>query len=123
MPNPSAEPWFDGYRDALALLHVDGVHVAYLAMKVELMRAGLLLRPAARVWFLLTRLDGSHDLIQEDYAPWTYVCELRQGGITWASRGGEVTYEVRWLQGDERRDAWGRYGILEDVGAYMGGAQ
>lgn len=123
MHNPAAEPWLDEYRDAIASLHRDGAHVAYLATKVEPMRAGLLLRPAARVWLLLTRLDGSHDPIQEDYEPWYYISELRDGGITWASPSGAVEYEVKWLGGDERREVWGRYGILEDVGAYMGGVQ
>ena len=123
MPNPAAEPWLDEYRDALASLHIGGAHVAYLATKVEPMRAGLLLRPAARVWLLLTRLDGSRDPIQEDYEPWYYLSELAEGGINWASPGGEVVYEVRWLEGEQRDEAWGRYGIIEAVGAYMGGAQ
>ena len=106
-----------------ASLDVDGAHVAYLATTVEPMRAGLLLRRQARVWLLLTRLDGSHEPIQEDYAPWHHVRELVEGGISWASPGGEVGYEVKWLEGDQRREAWGRYGIIDDVGAYMGGVQ
>lgn len=123
MRDPRAEPWLDEYRDAIASLHVDGAHVAYLATKVEPMRAGLLLRRAVRVWFLLTRLDGSREPIQEDYDPWVYIPELGEGGITWASQGGDVDYDVTWLQGDERRDAWVRYGIIDDVGAYMGGVE
>lgn len=123
MPNPRTEPWLDEYRDAVASLHVDGALVAFLATKVESMRAGLLLRRAARVWLLLTWLDGSRDPIQEDYAPWFYIPGLKEGGISWASPGGDVAYEVRWLESDERRDTWGRYGIVEDVGAYMGGAR
>lgn len=123
MNNPWTGPWLEEYRDAVASLHEDSAHVAYLATKVESMRAGLLLRRQGRVWLLLTRLDGSYDPIQEDYAPWFYISELRQGRITWASSGGDVEYEVRWLEGEQRRDAWGRYGIIEDVGAYMGGVQ
>ena len=123
MHNPQAEPSLKEFHDAVASLHIGGAHVAYLATKVESMRAGLLLRRQAWVWLLLTRLDGSHEPIQEDYAPWYYIRELMEGGINWASRGGYVEYEVRWLEGDERREAWGRYGIIEAVGAYMGGVQ
>ena len=117
-----AEPALDKYRDAVASLHLNGTHVGYLATKVERMRAGLLLRRRDTVWLLLTRLDGSRDrdAIQEDYAPWYYLSELEDGHINWAGPEGYVHYQVRWLMGDERRDAWDRYGIVEEVGAYMG---
>ena len=123
MRTPRAEPSLDEHCDAVASLHVDGAHVACLAPKVESMRADLLLRRQARVWLLLTRLDGSRDPIQEDYAPWYYITELQEGGINWASSGGYVAYEVTWFEGDGRRDAWSRYGIVDDVGAYMGGTR
>lgn len=117
-----AEPALEKYRDAVASLHLNGTHAGYLATKVEGMRTGFLLRRQARVWFLLTHVDGSRDLdaIQEDYSPWTYVSELQNDRITWASAEGDVEYQVRWLTGAERRDAWDRYGIAEEVGAYMG---
>ncbi|WP_369054901.1 hypothetical protein [Kineococcus terrestris] len=118
-----AEPTLDRYRDAVASLHLNGTHLGYLATKVEPMRAGLLLRRAERVWLLLTRLDGSRDPVQEDYAPWTYVSELQQGHITWDAPDGQTRYQVQWLEGDERRDAWDRYGILEEIGAYLGGGR
>ena len=118
--NRGADPALDAYRDAVASLHLDGAHVGYLATTVEPMRAGLLLRRQERVWLLLTRLDGSRDPIQEDYAPWTSIAELREGHIHWVSPQGVADYEVRWLNGDERRQVWSRYGILDEVGAYMG---
>ncbi len=115
-------PELDDYRDAIASVHLDGAHVGYLATKVESMRAGFLFRRQERAWLLLTRLDGTLD-IQEDYPPWAYVLELRNGHINWSSRdGGDVDYEVRWLAGDEKRRAWLRYGIVEEVGTYMGKA-
>lgn len=116
------EPALDEYRDTVASLHLNGTHVGYVATKVEGMRAGFLLRRQERVWFLLTRLDGSRDrdTIQEDHAPWTYVSELEEDRINWASPDGDVPYQVQWLTGDERRDAWDRWGILEEVDAYRG---
>ncbi len=74
----------------------------------------------AALWLLLTRLNCTLD-IQEDYAPWAYVSELREGHITWSSSDREdLDHEVRWLSGDERQSAWLRYGIVEDVGIYLG---
>jgi hypothetical protein len=109
------------YRDAIASVHLRGSHVGYLATVVEPMRAGLRLRRQERVWLLLTLLDGTVDM-QEDYAPWTYVRDLGDGHINWSSFEADVDYEVRWLAGDERSRAWLRYGILGDVGTYIGRA-
>jgi hypothetical protein len=110
----------DDFRGSIGSLHVDGSHVGYLATVVEPMRTGILLRGHERVWLLLTRLDGTLD-IQEDYAPWTYVPELQNGHIKWSPTrdGEEVDYQVRWLTGDDRRNAWLRYGIVGNVGTYI----
>lgn len=95
----------DDLRDAVASLHADGSHVGYLATSVEPMRAGFLLPRQVRVWLLLTRLDGTLD-IHEDYAPWTYVTELRSGHISWSTHDRDETYyKVRWLSRDEKQDA------------------
>lgn len=114
------QPALGEYRDAIASVHLDGVCVGYLATQVEAMRAGFLLRRMERVWLLLTLLDGTVE-IEEDYPPrWWSVRELAEGHITWSSLNGrDVDYEVRWLTGDARERAWGRYGIVEEVGTYI----
>lgn len=116
------QPNLDEYRDAIASLHLDGALVGYLAIQVKSMRAGFTLRRQERMWLLMSLLDGTRDL-GEDYAPWAYASELRDGHIDWAGRSGEADYEVRWLSGDEKRTAWLRFGILDDVGSYMGPTQ
>jgi len=123
--NSPTDPALEKYRDAVASLHLNGTHVGYLATKVEGMRGGFLLRRQDRAWLLLTRLDGSRgrDAIQEDYAPWTSISELQEDRINWAWLDGDVHYQVQWLTGEERRDAWDRYGIVEEVGAYMGSSR
>lgn len=109
----------DAFRDAVGALYEGGAHAGYLATTVEAMRAGLLLRRQERVWLLLTGLDGNQE-IQEDYAPWVCIPDLRDGHIKWGwHEGDEVDYEVRWLSGDQRQSAWPRYGIVEDLGTYM----
>jgi hypothetical protein len=109
----------DDSRDAIASVHRGDAHVGYLATKVEPMRSGFLLGRQERVWLLLTRLDGTLD-IQEDYAPWTSVRELREGHINWYSHhGGDQAYVVHWLTGDQKQRAWLRYGVVEEVATYM----
>lgn len=112
----------DQFREAVGSLYLGGSHVGYLATTVEQMRAGVLLRRQPRVWLLLTRLDGTLD-IQEDYAPWVSVSELREGHINWSpnwsAHGDDVDYEVRWLTGEARHSAWLLYGLVEDVGKYI----
>lgn len=108
------------YRDAIATLHRDGSHVGYLATSIEPVQSGSLLRRNHRVWLLLTGLDGPVD-IQEDYAPWTYINDMRDGHIDWSwFTGPDAGYEVRWLSGEERDRAWSQYGLVDEVGTYMG---
>ena len=88
----------DDLRDAVATVHLDGVHAGHLATQVEPMRAGFLLRRQEQVWLLLTRLDGTLD-IQEDYAPWTYVTDLRNGHINWTTHDRDELPRLRRAEG------------------------
>ena len=73
------------------------------------------------MWWLVTWSDGRRERIEEDYPPWTLVEEVRQGWVELETEQGAkpATFIVRWLSGDERSRVWARYGIIEDVEAYM----
>jgi len=70
---------------------------------------------------LVTWSDGRRERIEEDYPPWTLVEEVRQGRVELETEPGTkpATFVVRWLSGDERSRAWARYGITDEVEAYM----
>jgi hypothetical protein len=59
-------------------------------------------------------VDGVKELSVEDYPPWTYVAEMREGYINW--QDGERSdrfgrYEIEWVAPDEALRARDRIGI------------
>jgi len=114
----SADPALDVFREGIAALFLNGVLAGHVATIVEPMWAPF--RRQERVWLLVTWANGRRDRIGEDYEPWTYVRELRDDHLVWPSDEGEVDFEARWLEGQERETAWHRFGITDDPGAYMG---
>lgn len=50
-----------------------------------------------------TYLDGTHEPDEEDYPPYYSVPELLAGRFT---TGTDITYEIRWLDGEPRDAAW-----------------
>ena len=107
----------DRLRDGVAQLLKDGEVVGHLATRVEGFW-GLAGRQD-RVWLLITWSDGRRERIEEDYAPWTLVDEVRDGVLRWTVDERESVLEVRWLHGDDARAAWHLHGILRPVGDYL----
>ena len=70
---------------------------------------------------MVTWSDGRRDRIEEDYPPWTIVDEVRRGRVELETTPGAVasTFILEWLQGDDRAEAWRRYGITGEVEDYM----
>jgi hypothetical protein len=110
----------DQFRGGLAVLRDRGEVVGYVATVVEPMWPPFRpLRRQERVWLLVSWTDGSRERIFEDYLPWTSVAELREGHLSWDSPDGEVDLQASWLAGKDREQAWPRYGILDDISAYL----
>jgi hypothetical protein len=105
------------FRASLAELRQNDAVVGHLATQVE--RFWGLGGRQERVWLLITRSDGGRERIEEDYPPWTSVDELRAGFLRWSVDAQELEFKVVWLQGDDARLAWQRYGINEPVGHYL----
>lgn len=96
IPDPSLDPFRDGVGELLR----EGQVVGHLASSVSEFRA--LFSPRQLqwwVWLVAVWPDGTRERSLQDYAPWTYVDELRHGFIDcdeWTpERGGR--YEFRWL--------------------------
>jgi hypothetical protein len=112
------EPDLGIFADGLAVLRQGTSVVGHVATIVDSFR-GLFLIKEARVWLLVTWLDGTRERIEEDYRPWTAVAELLNGHFTVEREGREQRFEVEWLSGVERDRAWTEFGILDAVEAYM----
>ena len=111
----------DLFRLGVASLALDGDVRGHLASTVETFWGlGRPFRLQERVWLLLTWSSGARERIIEDHPPWTTVGEVKRGEFVWHSPQGEpVNYSVKWLRGTHRDQAWEKYGINDDVGAYM----
>lgn len=74
-----------------------------------------------RVWWLVTWSDGRRERIEEDYPPWILVDEVRRGRVELeVVPGAEPSvFVAEWLEGDDRLEAWQRYGINGEIGDYM----
>jgi hypothetical protein len=105
------------FRDGVAELRQNDAIVGHLATQVEQFW-GLGGRQE-RVWLLISWSDGRRERIAEDYPPWTSVDELRAGFLRWSVDAQELELKVVWLQGDDARLGWQRYGIHEPVGRYL----
>jgi hypothetical protein len=115
-----ADANLDPFRHGIAVLRDRNEAVGYVAAVVEPMWSPFLpFRRQEQVWLLVSWNDGSRERIFEDYAPWTAVEELRHGHFLWESAQSEIDLEATWLTGEDRERAWARYGILDDVGAYL----
>jgi hypothetical protein len=117
------DPALDPFREGVATLRTeDGQVAGYLAAIVdEFWSPGRPLTWQERVWWLVTWSDGRRDRIEEDYPPWIIVDEVRRGRVELETTPGAVasTFIPEWLEGEDRADAWRRYGIRGAVEDYM----
>ena len=125
-----ADECLDPYRDALAVVRLDGQVVGFLATKVDVLwtRAGGHLwwthwgDPREVLGWLLTRTaddsplpewDGGIDFSGSAFA------ELETGTTTYTDNRGTspwenrpaFTYDLEWLSGPEREAQWHKYGF------------
>lgn len=72
------------------------------------------------VWLVVVWSDGTKEASVEDYAPWTYVAEMRAGYFEWMDGFGRVRgrkhryvgrYEIEWLPRDRALAERERLGV------------
>lgn len=107
LPEPDFGPEFDLFRNGLAVLLRDGEPVGHVASSL-----GYFTTRGGRqpwVWLVVVWSDGTKEDSVEDYAPWTYVAEMRAGYFEWTDGFGRVRdrkhsyvgrYEIEWLPRD-----------------------
>jgi len=119
---PAAEPDFgpelEQFRDGLAALRRDGQVLGHVATSLGHFRTPFAPRtPQPWVWFVVVWIDGEKERAVEDYPPWTYVTEMREGYFDWAGgrrldRAGR--YDIEWIPADEAPAERYRLGIRRD---------
>jgi len=93
-PDPSLEP----FQDGLARITKNGKQVGYIATVLSKFWSPF--SPLSRhwwVWSVIIWSDGSKERRIEDYAPWSYVNEMKNGQLEWDN----TIYEVEWVPSNE----------------------
>jgi hypothetical protein len=63
------------------------------------------------VWMTILWADGQRDQNIEDYEPWSYVNELRDGVLDWDEPPHAGRYRVEWIDEAERAAERARIGV------------
>lgn len=107
LPEPDFGPELERFHNGLAVLLRDGEPVGHVASSL-----GYFTTRGGRqpwVWLVVVWSDGTKEDSVEDYAPWTYVAEMRAGYFEWTDGFGRVRgrkhryvgrYEIEWLPRD-----------------------
>lgn len=108
-PDPSIEP----FRGGVGVLTRDGEFAGHVATSVsEFWSPG---RPRHRqwwVWLIVVWADRTRERSREDYPPWTYVAEMKDGYFAWEEGGArDGRYDFAWLPATEAQDQRERLGI------------
>ncbi|MFB8229949.1 hypothetical protein [Cellulosimicrobium sp. NPDC055967] len=114
---PEPEPDLDAFEDGLALLRRDGVTMGHVATSLGHFRGLFTFTPHPWVWLVVVWDDGAKERAVEDYPPWTYVAEMRDGYLEWeGGRGSRRTgrYEIEWVDRDRATAERARLGIRRE---------
>lgn len=93
-PDPSLEPFNNG----VAVIKQKGNTKGYIATSVSKFWSPF--SPFSFQWWAWSVIvwnDGSREQRLEDYAPWSYVNDMREGKFKW----NDETYSIEWLPKDE----------------------
>lgn len=119
---PDFGPELERFHNGLAVLLRDGEAVGHVASSL-----GYFTNRGGRqpwIWLVVVWSDGTKEDSVEDYAPWSYVAEMRAGYFDWPDGSGMMTgrkhghvgrYEIEWVPRDRALAERERLGVsLED---------
>jgi len=97
---PAVEPDMEQFHDGLAVLR-DGRPAGHVATSLGHFTTPFAPRtPKPWVWLVVVWTDGTKEPSVEDYPPWSYVAEMREGFLDWHDghdRERWGCYEVQWV--------------------------
>lgn len=98
---PAVEPEMERFDDGLAVLLRDGRPAGHAATSLGHFTTPFAPRtPRPWVWLVVVWADGTKEPSVEDYPPWSYVAEMRDGFLDWQdgrNRERWGRYEIRWV--------------------------
>ena len=100
---PIPDPSVESFRGGVGVLTRDGQVAGHVATTLgEFWSPGSPLRRQWWVWLIVDWVDGTRERPTEDYPPWTYVAEMKQGVFEWAGGGAyDGRYDFAWLSPDK----------------------
>lgn len=110
---PDFGPEFEPFRNGLMVLSQDGRPVGHVATSLGHFRTPFApLTPQPWIRLVVVWADGVKERAVEDYPPWSYVAEIRQGYVEWLGWGNDRAgrYEIEWVppgQTDAERERLG----------------
>jgi hypothetical protein len=108
-------PDFEPFRDGLMVLTQDGRALGHVATSLGHFRTpSAPLTPQPWIWLVVVWVDGVKERAVEDYPPWSYVAEIRQGYLEWlgtsrTDRAGR--YQIEWVAPEQAHAERERLGI------------
>jgi hypothetical protein len=109
---PITSPDILMFDDGLAVMIRDGKQVGHIATSLSKFWSPF--RPLSLqwwVWFIIVWEDGTKERSVEEYEPWCYVNEMRDGKITWED---DVTYSLEWVPKDKVQSLYKKLNIKSE---------
>lgn len=108
-PEPEADltPFYDG----VAAIKQNGKVVGHIATSVSTFWSPF--NPFSLnwwVWSVIVWADGTKETKLEDYAPWSYVEEMKHGRLEW----DDIIYDIEWLAPDKAQSKYKELNIQPD---------
>jgi hypothetical protein len=100
LKQPEPDPELVPFNDGLAALKQGGKVVGHIATSVDKFWSPFSpLSLQWQIWSVIVWKDGTKERAIEDYAPWSYVKEMKNGKFSW----NDAFYEIEWLPLDKAK--------------------
>ena len=105
---PKPDPDLAPFNEGLAMLKHDGKVVGHIATSVSKFWSPC--SPLSLqwwVWSVIVWKDGTKERAIEDYAPWSYVNEMKNGKLSW----NNTSFDIEWLPVDKAKQLYKKLNI------------
>ena len=100
---PKSEPDLTPFFDGVAEIKLNGQVVGHIATSVSKFWSPF--NPLSLNWWVWSAIvwaDGKKEQGLEDYSPWSYVADMKNGKLNWQ----DTTYDIQWLSSSQAKDKY-----------------